>query len=193
MWNNLLNSTLSKSTKYPALHYIYQNPRTGEWVASDNRVMLCELNGAIPIFEFWNAQGAPCNVDGLTYDYERILNQAIERCDSKCAVSDIKRKGRFAFVGSRAVLNEELDKVLKFVGERHTIRWCSVDINVPIYFQSLDKNLQAVIMPIKNLNAGWRVLDVNEELITTCNTYEEAEMLGNTLGIDYLIRCGKND
>lgn len=190
MWNNLLNSTLSKSTKYPALHYIYQNPVTGEWVASDNRIMLCELNGAIPMFEFWNAQGAPCNVEGLKYDYERVLKEAIERCDSRCSVSDILHQGRFAFIGDRPVLNEELEKVLKFIGERPTIRWCSRDVNVPIYFQSLDKNLQAVIKPIKSLTAGWRVLDVNEDIITTCNSYEEAEMLANALGIDCLIRCG---
>jgi hypothetical protein len=188
MWNKLLNSTVSKSTKWPALHYIYQNPVTGEWVASDNRVMLCELNGAIPMFEFWDTQGNPCDVEGLEYDYERILNEAKERCDS---VGHIKYEGRFAFVGDRAVLKEELDKVLKFVGERPMIRWCSGDVNVPIYFQSLDKNLRAVIKPIKSLTSGWRVLDINEDVITTCSTYEEAEMLAEALGIDYLIRCEK--
>ena len=114
MWNNLLNTTLSKSTKWPALHYIYQNPKTGEWVASDNRVMLCELNGAIPMFEFWDAQGNPCDVEGLVYDYERILDTVISECDLKCTVADVKYKGRFAFVGENACLKEEMDKVLKF-------------------------------------------------------------------------------
>lgn len=189
MWNNLLNSTLSKSTKWPALHYIYQNPQTGEWVASDNRVMLCELNGAIPMFEFWDAQGNPCAVVGLEYDYQRVLNQANDWSDSTLKADKIKYKDIFAYIGERMVLASEVKKVLKFVGPSPLIKYSKENNSVPIYFQSVDKNLQAVIMPIKQPITGWKVLDVNEEIITVCNSYQEAEAMGELLGVDYIIRA----
>lgn len=189
MWNNLLNSTLSKSTKWPALHYIYQNPQTGEWVASDNRVMLCELNGAIPMFEFWDAQGNPCAVKDLEYDYERVLNQALSCVDSTLKADKIKYKDIFAYIGERMVFASEVKKVLKFIGPSPLIKYSKDDNGIPIYFQSIDKNLQAVIMPIKQPITGWKLMNTDEEIIIVCNSYQEAEEMGELLGIDYIIRA----
>lgn len=192
MWNPLLSSTLCKSTKWPALHYVHQNPRTGEWVASDNRVLLAELNGAIPMFEMWDAAGNPVNVD-LTYnDYEALIDWAMQAVTS--TANQVKHKGLFTFISNCAVLKSDFDKVREFIGADGVIKF--KDIYTPIYFISSDKQRRALIMPIRHdnvLKAKWKLLDVDENELTVTDSWQEAHDMGEMLGCEYIIKVFKDD
>lgn len=193
-WNPLLSSTLCKSTKWPALHYVHQNPRTGEWVASDNRVLLAELNGAIPMFEMWDAAGNPVNVD-LTYnDYEALIDWAIAEVDKTITLPHIKHKGLFTFISNCAVLKSDFDKVREFIGVDGVIKF--KDIYTPIYFISSDKQRRALIMPIQHdnvLKAQWKLLDVDENELGVFNSWQEAHDMGDVFGCDYIIKVVRDD
>ena len=188
-WNPLLNSTLCKSSKWPALHYIHQNPQTGEWVASDNRVLLCELNGAIPMFELWDAAGNPVNVD-LTYNnYEALIELALQTVDKTTTASHVTHKGLFTFIGDCAVLTSDYNKVIKFIGADGVIKF--KDIHTPMYFISSDKQRRALMMPITHnnvLKAQWMLLDVDENELGVFNRWQEAHDMGELLGCDYIIK-----
>lgn len=184
-YNPLLNETLCKSTKWPALHYVHQNPKTGEWVASDNRVLLAELNGAIPMFEMWDSSGNPANTD-LTYDdYEGLINRTVEAVDKSITLSHIKYKDVFAFIGELPVLKSDLDKVVKFIGTDCTIKF--KDVYTSIYFISSDKQRRALIMPLACTDK-WRLLDTDESLIGMFNSWQEAHDTGEMLGCEYIIK-----
>ena len=193
-WNPLLNSTLCKSSKWPALHYIHQNPRTGEWVASDNRVLLCELNGAIPMFEMWDAAGNPVNVD-LTYNnYEALIELALQTVDKTITASNITHKGLFTFIGNCAVLTADYDKVMGFIGADGVIKF--KDIYTPIYFISSDKQRRALIMPITHnnvLKARWKLLDTDESPLGTFDSWQEAHDMGEMLGCEFIIKVISDD
>ena len=189
LWNPLLSETLCKSTKWPALHYVHQNPKTGEWVASDNRVLLAELNGAIPLFEMWDADGNPVNTSLVYNDYESLIERTLEAVDKTTTPPHIKRKGLFAFIGNQAVRADNYDKVIQFIGDIDVIKF--KDIYTPIYFISKDKQRRALIIPITTDNvfkAEWLLMDVNEDVVSVCDSYEEAVNTGNLLGIDYIIK-----
>lgn len=187
LWNDLLSSTLCKSNKWPALHYIHQNPRTGEWVASDNRVLLAELNGAIPMFELWDAAGNPVNVD-LTYnDYETLIERVTAAVDKTAPT--IKRQKLFTFIGGCAVLTSDYDKVSQFIGANSVIKF--KDIYTPIYFISHDKQRRALIAPITHnnvLKARWKLLDTDESELAVTDSWEEARDMGEMFGCDYIIK-----
>lgn len=191
-WNPLLSSTLCKSTKWPALHYVHQNPRTGEWVASDNRVLLAELNGAIPMFEMWDAAGNPVNVD-LTYnDYEALIEGTAQAVTS--TANQVKHKGLFTFIDKCAVLKADYDKVIEFIGVDGVIKF--KDIYTPIYFISSDKQRRALIMPIRHdnvLKAKWKLLDVDENELGVFNSWQEAHDMGDVFGCDYIIKVVRDD
>lgn len=188
-WNPLLSETLCKSNKWPALHYIHQNQRTGEWVASDNRILLAELNGAIPMFELWDAAGNPVNVD-LTYNnYEALIELALQTVDKTITASHITHKGLFTFIGDCAVLTSDYNKVIKFIGADGVIKF--KDIYTPMYFISADKQRRALMMPITHnnvLKARWRLLDADENELGEMNNWQEAHDMGEMLGCDYIIK-----
>lgn len=188
-WNPLLSETLCKSNKWPALHYIHQNPRTGEWVASDNRILLAELNGAIPMFELWDATGNPVNVD-LTYNkYEALIEFALQTVDKTTTTSHITHKGLFTFIGDCAVLTSDYNKVIKFIGADGVIKF--KDIHTPMYFISADKQRRALMMPITHnnvLKAQWRLLDDDENELGVFNRWQEAHDMGEMLGCEFIIK-----
>lgn len=190
LWDSLLSETLCKSSKWPALHYIHQNPRTGEWVASDNRVLLCELNGAIPMFEMWDVAGNPVNAD-LTYnDYERLIERVTAATEQTTARA--KRQGLFTFIGKCAVLTADYDKVLRFIGDVGEIKF--KDIYTPIYFISRDKQRRALMQPITHenvLKARWKLLDTDESELGVFNSWQEAHDMGEMFGCDYIIKVSE--
>lgn len=190
LWNDLLSKTLCKSNKWPALHYIHQNPRTGEWVASDNRVLLCELNGAIPMFELWDADGNPVNVN-LTYnDYEGLIERVLATVTQTTA--DIKRRKLFTFIGGCAVLTSDYDKVREFIGANGVIKF--KDIYTPIYFISSDKQRRALMAPITHdnvLKARWKLLDADENELAQTDSWQEAHDMGEMFGCEYIIKVIK--
>ena len=190
LWNPLLSSTLCKSSKWPALHYVHQNQRTGEWVASDNRVLLCELNGAIPMFEMWDATGNPVNINLVYNDYEALIERVTAAVD-KTALT-IKRQGLFTFIGNCAVLTVDYDKVSEFIGDIGEIKY--KDIYTPIYFISCDKQRRALITPFEHenvLKARWKLLDTDESELGMFNSWQEAHDMGKMLGCEYIIKVVK--
>ena len=75
LWHPALSTTLSISNKWPQLHYIHQDMQTGEFAASDNRILLVENNGTPPLAEWWNPDGTVADVQGLEYvKYSELRN-----------------------------------------------------------------------------------------------------------------------
>ena len=188
-WNPLLTETLCKSRKWPALHYIYQNPKTGEWVASDNRILLAEDNGTPPLAEWWKADGTPANVLGLEYPYERIIKDTLKEINLTTPITSIKPKGIFTFIGNYAIKTDDFNKILSFIGNDGVVKYLK-EFYQPVYFESSDKKRRALAMPFTRIDNGWTLLDTDENLITVCSSYEQAESVGNALGIEYIIKDG---
>lgn len=168
MWNKALSTTLSKSNKWPALHYIHQDIRTGEFAASDNRILLVENNGTPPLAEWWNPDGSVAVVQGLEYPkyYEWILkitNMPPSKLDG-------------------VILPEQYAKVREFIGadyNMHTAGQYQL-------FTSADGCRKAVIYAFEP-KGKWRLLDLDENLIAEFDTYEEAQLMGD----NFIIRRAK--
>lgn len=186
-WNPLLTKTLCRSAKWPALHYIYQNPESGEWVASDNRILLAEDNGTPPLAEWWNADGTPANMLGLEYPYEKLIRDTLAGINLTAPITSIKPKGTFTFIGSYATTTDNFNKILSFIGNDGVVKYHK-EFYQPVYFESSDKKRRALAMPFKRVDNGFRVLDVDENLITVCDSYEQAESVASALGIEYIIK-----
>ena len=169
LWNELLSKTVSKSTLWPQLHYIHQDLNTGEFAASDNRILLVEHNQAIPMFEWWNPDGTPANVQDLEFvKYSELILKIRNMPPSK---------------SQGVILPEQMARVKKFIGAGGTVHTSG-------YYQlhiSADGCRQAVIYAFDE-EGKWRLLNTSEELMSECDTYEEAEQLGDILGCDYIIR-----
>lgn len=172
LWNKALSKTISISNLWPQLHYVYQNPINGEFVASDNRVLLVENNGMPPLAEWWNPDGTIADVYGLEYVkyFDMIL----------------KIRNMPAMKSKGVILPEQLERVQQFIGAGGTIH-TSGYYN---YYVSADKRRQAVIYAFDEYGK-WRLLNTSEELITECDSYEEAVNMGNILGCKYIIRRNK--
>lgn len=182
-WHPALSTTLSISKLWPQMQYVYQNPRNGEFVACNNRVMLIERNGAIPMFEFWNADGMPADVQGLEYvDYENKLKTA-QNDAKRLFIKDVVYKKEFTFIDEFKVLTSDWEKVWDFIG-------IDIIINIPtyghkpIYVRNPDGSRQALIMPFKHCTQ-WNLLNDAEEVINVCDSYKQAQELGELL-------CGGN-
>lgn len=172
MWHPALSITLSKSNKWPALHYVHQNMRTGEFAASDNRMLLVENNGTPPLAEWWNPDGSVADVQGLEYPayYDWI--------------SDISKLPPSKLEG--VILPEQLTRVREFIGadyELHSVGYWQL-------YTSADGCRKAIIYAYES-KGKWRLLDTDEELIQEFDTYEDARLTGEILGCDYIIRRAK--
>ena len=183
-WHSALSTTLSISTLWPQMHYIYQNPKNGEFVACDNRVMLIENNGTIPMFEFWNADGSPADVQGLEYvDYQSRLKQAINDAGMMWVKKPVTKQ-EFTYIAELPVLTTDWNKVMDFVGADRTIYY---DRTI-IYVKSVDGQRQAIISPFCSMRA-WNLMNTAEEVISVCNSYKEAVELGQLMcGNNYIIK-----
>ena len=191
-WHPALSTTLSVSKLWPQMHYVYQNPKNGEFVACNNRVMLIERNGAIPMFEFWNADGMPADVQGLEYvDYENKLKTA-QNDANRLFVKDVVYKGEFTFIDEFKVLTSDWEKVWDFIGIDIIINIPSPYSHKPIYVRNADGSRQALIMPFKRCTE-WNLLNDAEEVINVCDSYKQAKELGELLCGDKFIIKEKTD
>ena len=182
-FDSALSNTLSVSTLWPQMHYVYQNPTNGEFVACDNRVMLIERNGTPPLFEFYTADGMPANVQGLEYvDYAGKLKSAMNDANL-LFVLPVRRSGLFTSIGKLNVLTSDWDKVIEFIGTDNIINIPSFGYK-PIYVRNADSSRQALVQPFKRCTS-WKLLNTSEELVSVCGSYEEAQEMGELL-------CGKN-
>lgn len=180
-WHPALSTTLSISTLWPQMHYIYQNPENGEFVACDNRVMLVERNGTIPMFEFWTPEGDPANVQGLDYvDYQSRLKKAINDANMMWVKKPVTKQ-EFTYINELPVLTTDWNKVMEFIGAGSTVcyGWHTV------YVKSADNQRQAVISAFRTLRS-WQLLNTAEEVINVCDSYQQVLELGKLL-------CGDNN
>lgn len=166
------------------MHYIYQNPENGEFVACDNRVMLVERNGAIPMFKFWNADGSPADVNELEYvDYQSRLKQAINDAGMMWVKKPVIKQ-EFTYIAELPVLTTDWGKIMEFVGAGSKVCYGR---NI-IYVKSIDGEREAVVSPFCNMKA-WNLLNDAEEVISVCNSYKEAVELGQLMcGNNYIIK-----
>lgn len=160
LWNKALSETLSISNKWPQLHYIHQDMNTGEFAASDNRILFVERNGTPPLAEWWNPDGTVANVQGLIYPkyYDWI--------------SEISKLPPSKLVG--VILPEQSQRVRQFIGTGgrvHTSGQYQLHT-------SADGCRQALIYAFEP-KGKWRLLDTNEELIAEFDDYESAQLMGN--------------
>lgn len=172
LWNKALSETLSKSTLWPQLHYIHQSLDTGEFAASDNRILLVENNGIPPLAEWWNPNGTVANVIGLEYvKYSELILKIRNMPPSK-------------LVG--VILPEQRQRVREFIGVGGIVHTSGqYELHT-----SADGCRQAVIYAYDD-KGKWRLLNTAEELIAEFDSYEEAEALAQVLGCEYIIRRNK--
>lgn len=191
-WHPLLSATTYKCSQYPQLAYVYQNPVNGEFVASNNRTLLVEHNGAIPMFEWWTPDGSPANVQMQYVDYEGKLAEIKEDCN-RLFINEIKSKKGFKFIGELAFRADELDAVLNFIGADRIINVGGVAY-APIYIHNADNTRQAVITPFETFDVftcQWDIFNESGELMTVCDSYQQALDMGLLLGCNYYIRTHK--
>lgn len=174
-----------------ALKYVYQNPKNGEFVSSDGKIMLVERNGSIPMFEYWNptTEEPILNTDDLEYpDYVTVLDDARR--------SAIHEPDKIKHISNGLTSLDELkisttnfNLVQKFCGKDMKIK---IPYNHgPIYFESVDKNRQALVMPYKTIDdkhCEWVVKDVDGIEIGVYKTFKEAENFIEMLGGNYVVR-----
>lgn len=188
MFNDLLSKACAVLNDRPALKYIYQNPKNGEFVASDGVVMLVERNGAIPMFEYWNPQTKEPILDTtvLEYpDYVTVLENA--RREAVNNADNIKhRNDGLTKVDDFYIFTSNFNLVQNFCGNDVKIK--IPNFHGPIYFESVDKSRQALIMPYKNITGDWVVMDVDGIKIAKCKTFKEAESFVEMLGGNYAVR-----
>lgn len=193
-WDDALSQTTYRCLQWPQLAYVYQNPVNGEFVASNNRTLLVEHNGAIPMFEWWTPDGAPANVQGLEYvDYQTKLKEVQNDCN-RLYLGEIKRRKGFAFIGELAFRDDEITRVLDFIGAERVINVGGVGY-APIYIRNADSTRQAVLSPFEThdvFTAEWDLYDKRGEIVTTCNSYQQCMDMGELMGCDYYIRVHKN-
>lgn len=195
-WHPALSQTTYRCAQWPQLAFVYQNPVNGEFVASNNRIMLIEHNGAIPMFEWWLPDGNPANVQGMSYvDYQSKLSEVQNDCNRLYVegVKPITYSKGFKFINDLAFKADELDRVLDFIGAGRVINVGGVGY-APIYIRNADSSRQAVITPFETYDVfkcQWDMFNEKGELMTTCNSYEECMDMGNLIGCNYYIRVHK--
>ena len=194
-YSNLLPKACAIFTDRPSLNYIYQNPKNGEFVASDGIVMLVERNGAIPMFEYWNPQtGEPVlNAPELQFpDYVTVLENA--RAEATHTPKKIKHRfDGLTEIEDLKVSTTNFNLVQIFCGKDMKIK--IPNLNKAIYFESVDKNRQALILPyriIDNQCCEWDVKDVDGLRIGRYKTFKEAESFVEMIGGNYAIRLKEN-
>lgn len=190
-YDDLLPKACAVLNDRPALKYIYQNPKNGEFVASDGIVMLVERNGSISMFEYWNPQTEEPILDtsSLKYpDYVTVLENAIH--DNAYMIAKVKHTSNgLTDIEGFKVSTTNFRLVQSFCGKDMRIK--IPDFHTAIYFESSDKNRQALIMPYKiidNKECEWIVKDVDGLKIGTYKTFKEAESFVEMLGGNYVVR-----
>lgn len=172
MWNKALSETVSKSTLWPQLHYIHQDMNTGEFAASDNRILLVENNGMPPLAEWWNPDGTVANVIDLEYvKYSDLILKIRNMPPSK-------------LVG--VILPEQRQRVREFIGAGGTVH-----ISGQYELHTSPDGCRLAVIYAFDDKGKWRLLNTAEELIADFDDYESAKQFGELLGCDYLIRRNK--
>lgn len=185
-YSPLLNKAASKLTTRGALQYVYQDPNSGEFVASDGKMMLVENNGTPFMAKFWDTiTQMPTNCAEEYPNWSEVLRDKEKEAKKLWFSDKVKIKGDFAIVENFYISAKNYQLIQSFIGS-------DIVINIPrmfsdaIYFRNENKTRQAIILPYKlypeNFDkAEWNVLDNNGNIIYVTKSLKEAELFGLTV------------
>lgn len=185
-YSPLLNKAASKLTTRGALQYVYQDPNSGEFVASDGKIMLVENNGTPFMAKFWDTiTQMPINCADEYPDWSDVVLQGVENAKRLWLADRVKLNKGLAIFDDLHVSEKNYNLVKDFIGSNIIIKIPNY-FGCPIYFHNSDKSRQALIMPYVlysyNLNeAQWNVLDPSGTIIHTTRDIREAEIFGLTV------------
>lgn len=185
-YSPLLNKAASKLTTRGALQYVYQDPNSGEFVASDGKVMLVENNGTPFMAEFWDTiTQMPTNCAEEYPDWRAVLLRGVENANRLWFDDKVLLQDGFA-IFDRLYTSAKIYQLVKdFIGPDITINIPGL-FGDPLYFRNADKSRQALIMcyqlyPETVDKAEWNVLDPSGTIIHTTRDIREAELFGLTV------------
>ena len=187
-YSPLLNKAVSKLTRRGALQYVHQDPNTGEFVASDGKVMLVENNGTPFMAEFWDTiTQMPTDCADKYPDWSAVLLQA-KKDACRCWLKElIKYHDGFTVFDNLYVSTKIYKLVEDFIGPDITINIRGL-FGYPIYFRNADASRQALIMPYRLYpeqigKVDWKVTDPSGTIIYTTKDIREAELFGLTVDL----------
>lgn len=185
-YSPLLNKAASKLTTRGALQYVYQDPNSGEFVASDGKMMLIENNGTSFMAKFWDTiTQMPTNCAEEYPNWRAVLLRGDENAKRLWFDDKVLLQDGFA-IFDRLYTSAKIYQLVKdFIGP-------DIIINIPglfadpLYFRNADKSRQALIMayelyPENFDKAEWQILDERGTIIHTCKDIREAELFGLTV------------
>ena len=185
-YSPLLNKAASKLTTRGALQYVYQDPNTCEFVASDGMIMLVEKNGTPFIAKFWNTiTQMPTECTEEYPDWKNVLSRGIEDTSRIWFTDRVRLQKGFAIFDKLYIRAKYYQLVQDFIGPEIVINIPNY-IGYPIYFRNDNKSRQALVMPYdiipeKPWNYKWNVLDPSGTIIYTTRDIREAELFGLTV------------
>lgn len=185
-YSPLLNKAVSKLTTRGALQYVYQDPSSGEFVASDGKIMLVENNGAPFMAKFWDTiTQMPINCAEEYPDWRAVLLRGIENTNRLWFDDSVLLHDGFAIFDRLYTSAKIYALVRDFIGPDIIIN-ISNSFNYPIYFRNTDKSRQALILPYEVYpetvdKAEWQVFDTCGTIIHTTHDIREAELFGLTI------------
>lgn len=185
-YSPFLNKAASKLTTRGALQYVYQDPNSCEFVASDGTVMLVENNGTPFMAKFWDTiTQMPTNCAEEYPDWRAVLLRGVENANRLWFDDKVLLQDGFAIFDQLYTSAKIYQLVKDFIGP-------DMIINIPnslgsaIYFRNAGKSRQALIMPYMLYpetvdKAKWNVLDACGTIIHTTRDIREAEIFGLTV------------
>jgi hypothetical protein len=185
-YSPFLNKAASKLTTRGALQYVYQDPNTGEFVASDGKIMLIESGGTPFMNKFWDTiTQMPTNCAEEYPDWRAVLLRSVENANRLWFDDKVLLQDGFA-IFDRLYTSAKIYQLVKdFIGPDMIIN-IPVLFGDPLYFRNADKSRQALIMayelyPETVNKAEWQILDARGTIIHTCKDIREAEIFGLTV------------
>lgn len=185
-YSPLLNKAASKLTTRGALQYVYQDPNSGEFVASDGKMMLIENNGTPFMAKFWDTiTQMPTNCAEEYPNWRAVLLRGDENAKRLWFDDKVLLQDGFA-IFDRLYTSAKIYQVVKdFIGPDMIINIPGL-FGDPLYFRNADKSRQALIMcyplyPETVNKAEWQILDARGTIIHTCKDIREAEIFGLTV------------
>ena len=185
-YSPLLNKAASKLTTRGALQYVYQDPNSGDFVASDGTVMLVENNGTPFMAKFWDTiTQMPTNCADSYPDWAGVLLQGYKDANKPWSADRVRFQKGLAVLNNLCVSAKNYALVSEFIGPDMIISVPN-SLGYPIHFRSADKKRRALIMPFNTtleniLESQWNVLDPSGTIIYTTRDIKEAELFGLTV------------
>lgn len=185
-YSPLLNKAASKLTTRGALQYVYQDPNSGDFVASDGTVMLVESNGTPFMAKFWDTiTQMPTNCAEEYPDWRAVLLRSVENAKRLWFDDKVLLQDGFAIFDRLYTSAKNYQLVKDFIGPEMVIN-ISNALGSAIYFRNADASRQALISSFNTAfenvkERQWNVLDASGTIIYTTSDIREAELFGLTV------------